>query len=782
MSSSKVARSVRRAPTKGCLLAVWFGALLAAAPSAAQIACEDPSFPQAIYRGTNDQLFFLADVNGDGRDDLMTIETEPTDFLTIRLADEAGLMGPRRDHAIGPWANRVRVADLDGDGLADIVVSKGALELVEILFNLGGGAFADPVAFDTGGGPIGLTLSDVDGDGHADLICCGPTADETGEVRVFHADGAGGLSLAAVREVGRRPIHIEAADLDGDGDRDLVTLDRDDGTISVLVNGGDGLFESRRLVFAGASDPSDLVLADANGDGTIDALLGDRNVLARSLTLFPGIGDGTFAPALRIPTTTVPIDIDAGDITGDGVVDILAAGERTSPAHLLVGRGEGIFFPPRPLQTPDEVLIELADVNGDGVLDLAFGEEEVNIVLGDARGLVFPSRLAVDGKANSVLAVDIDMDGDADIIAGVESRAEAVLAVFLNDGGGGFAERFVYPSTFSSNAVVAADFNGDGLLDLASAGGNVAVLIATAPGHYRDAQFLDVPSSASDIAAGDMNGDGRADLVVSREFGFDSITIFIGRGDGTFVSFAPQLLSDRPRQVAVGDVDGDGHLDVAATVHSVWLTLCRGNGEGTLEPPERLRLGTRNELFGLALHDMDADGSLDIITTLLGSGEEDVVIAWNDGSGGFPSTSVLPGAGYSTEVKIGDLNRDGVPDIVLSGVGYLLGLGDRSFGQVRRHNPGDRPMGVDVADFDGDGRDDLAVSNQEGRAVAVLVNPEWCVACAADLDGDGRLTVLDFLEFQTLFDAGDAKADFDGDGRLTLFDFLEFQSQFERGC
>jgi len=116
-------------------------------------------------------------------------------------------------------------------------------------------------------------------------------------------------------------------------------------------------------------------------------------------------------------------------------------------------------------------------------------------------------------------------------------------------------------------------------------------------------------------------------------------------------------------------------------------------------------------------------------------------------------------------------------------VSVLLNRGDGTFDPQQRFAAGDGPQSVALGDLDGDGDADMAVANLRSDDASVLLNQ--CAPsdpCPADLDGDGELTLFDFLAFQNLFDAGDLRADFDGDGSLTLFDFLAFQNAFDAGC
>ena len=120
---------------------------------------------------------------------------------------------------------------------------------------------------------------------------------------------------------------------------------------------------------------------------------------------------------------------------------------------------------------------------------------------------------------------------------------------------------------------------------------------------------------------------------------------------------------------------------------------------------------------------------------------------------------------------------------MLGNLSVLLNEGDGTFAPEVLYGVGGDPVAVASSDLDNDGDEDVVVANITGEAVSVLLNQCGDASpCPADLDGDGELTVFDFLEFQNLFDTGDLRADFDDDGELTLFDCLAFQNAFDAGC
>jgi hypothetical protein len=182
-------------------------------------------------------------------------------------------------------------------------------------------------------------------------------------------------------------------------------------------------------------------------------------------------------------------------------------------------------------------------------------------------------------------------------------------------------------------------------------------------------------------------------------------------------------------------------------------------------------------LYGLDLHDLDGDGDLDLFAI----DEPDLLVARNDGAGGFPEWTTYP-AVRSELLEIVDVNLDGFADAVIDAAVIMLGDAEGGFAPPLIHETGGRDTGGAVADIDGDGKLDLVAAARDRFRLGILYNQTPCEACRVDLDGDGALTIFDFLAFQNAFDAGEPRADFDGDGELTLFDFLAFLNEFQDGC
>jgi hypothetical protein len=423
--------------------------------------------------------------------------------------------------------------------------------------------------------------------------------------------------------------------------------------------------------FDTGSDPVAVAVADLTGDGIPDLVTADY--FGGTVSILRGNGDGSFQPAVSYPAGSGPGAVAVGDFDGDGIPDLAVADFGSNSVSILRGNGDGSFQAPKSYaagSSPTSVAV--ADFNGDGIPDLAVTDN--------------PS---VDN---------------------------GTLNVLRGNGDGSFQAPKSYAAGASPHSVVAADFNGDGIADLAVANSNadaVSVLLGNGDGSFQGPASYRVGRYPLRVAVGDFNGDGRPDLVTANTTD-STASVLLGNGDGTFrpaVSYADADLST----VAVGDVNGDGILDFVTTANfGSRVGVHLGNGDGTFRPV--VSYDTAQDTSAVAVADLNGDGVADVVTTSYFIDRVTVLLGKGDGS-------LQAAPSYSTEftptdVAVGDLNGDGVPDLVtadsiaLGGyVSVLLGNGDGSFRLAAYYPVNDSgPNGVVLGDFNGDGNLDMAVT------------------------------------------------------------------------
>jgi Bacterial Ig-like domain (group 3)/FG-GAP-like repeat/FG-GAP repeat len=319
-----------------------------------------------------------------------------------------------------------------------------------------------------------------------------------------------------------------------------------------------------------------------------------------------------------------------------------------------------------------------------------------------------------------------DFNGD-----GILDLATANGAVLLGNGDGTFTEAESLPASVAGSSIVVGDFNEDGIPDLAIANedsNNITVLLGYGDGTFTaPAASLPTGDEPMGIVTADFNGDGIPDLAVANA-GSNTITVLLGNGDGTFIATsasASPATGSSPESIAVGDFNGDGIPDLAvANEDSNNVTILLGNGNGAFTATATSP-STGDEPTGIVTADFSANGMLDLAVADGGG----VTVLLGDGTGNFVAgaTSTLYGDG-PVPIVIGDFNGDGIVDLaaVQSGgmlggyVDIALGNGSGGFtpasydGQVIDDDIGRDGFSVTVGDFNGDGISDLAAPANNG--------------------------------------------------------------------
>ncbi|MFC0389310.1 FG-GAP repeat domain-containing protein, partial [Muricoccus vinaceus] len=288
--------------------------------------------------------------------------------------------------------------------------------------------------------------------------------------------------------------NIAVADVDGDGNPDIVTSSRYGGTITVLKGDGAGNFAAPQS-FAAGEKSMGIALGDVNGDGKIDVVVGGER-LSGSISVLLGEGAGRFAAPQSITAIagTYTNDVALADVTGDGKLDIITTGSNHSVGAVLVGDGAGHFAAPQPFQGGRAAEgLAVADVTGDGRPDIIVADVFGGILVLTGQGagsFAAPQAVGSLSGVTSLAVADITGDGKLDIVTGSEYWGSGVKALG-GDGTGQFSAPYVvgglggFANLDGSRAfdVAVADVTADGLPDILAAGaGKITVLAAQADG------------------------------------------------------------------------------------------------------------------------------------------------------------------------------------------------------------------------------------------------------------------------------------------------------------
>jgi uncharacterized repeat protein (TIGR01451 family) len=328
-----------------------------------------------------------------------------------------------------PWP--VEIGDLDHDGVADLVATNFGDKTVSVKLGDGNATYHE-----AGGSPIPLSCSpnavnigDLDGDGIPDLatgdICNYPGGIDQITVLLGNGDGTFHAAPFPPLKLGAgvyAPCTIQLVDLNGDGKLDLVTADWQTSDVSVFLQNSTGPFgftQAPGSPFTPGTNPFEVTVGDFDGDGVIDLATADDG--DNAVAVFHGNGDGTFVPMPGSPIAvgSHPEGVRAGDLDGDGKLDLAVANYGSSTVSVLLGNGDGTFHaagPPTPVSGTNPYMVAISDLNGDGKPDLAtsnYSSNDVSVLFGNGDGTFAEASASPFGVGSGPYWVDIgDLDGD----------------------------------------------------------------------------------------------------------------------------------------------------------------------------------------------------------------------------------------------------------------------------------------------------------------------------------------------------------------------------------
>jgi hypothetical protein len=640
----------------------------------------------------------VADVTGGGKLDLVIGSNDtPTATITTLVGNGDGTFAPPVVSTFTPQGggaypmigSKMGIADINGDGAADLVVPDGQNGQLYILKGNKTGSFQYVGSIQNGSGPTEAFLTDLNGDGNPDLVVFGVLG---GNVTVYLGKGNAAFSAGTTYNLGPGPTNMLLTDLDGDGHPDIVS--------SVYQSQSGSQFNNQILFLHGNADgsfaaPTQIVssmqgtlidAADYNGDGIPDLVVLNQV----GIGIFVGQGNLTYKPVVSyIAGPTTVRDVAAGSFIAGGHRDVAMGVE--GGILELIGNGDGTFssVPFYDLGYPVGAAV-IADFNGDGNPDIAatVPAEYPRVLLGKGDGTFQPAadQNTTYGSGRGALTIaagNFSGNGDESLVAPSSGGTvpTGTPEVLWGNGNGSFTA----PVEEDSASTAIADFNGDGRADMVSlSGSNIAVLLGQAGGTFKPAQTpLRNPAIGATVfpptAVGDLNRDGKPDLVISS---VDGLEIWLGNGDGTFTY--------------------KGNL----------TTLADG--------------ATAGGSFGsAAIADLDGDGNPDLVLFSGSSVAASLSVLYGNGDGTFQAPVLYPISHYYQSLVVADINGDGKPDLILydaAGISAMRNLGSRTFAPEEHYVAGGSIGTLSVADVNRDGYPDIVVANDEGTTVAVLLN------------------------------------------------------------
>ena len=423
--------------------------------------------------------------------------------------------------------------------------------------------------------------------------------------------------FAPQASTGLAPYAVEVADMDGDGDKDLVTsnlVDQEFSTVSVLKNNGDGTFAAP-VDYAVGPNPTELRVADFSGDGKPDVVC--IAAQADFVTVLHNDGAGGLFNRHDYPVEEGAGGVDVGDYDGDGFIDFAVA-SLMGGVHVYRNTGNGAFvlwahfavsFGPTHIAS--------ADFNSDGRLDLVIGDTDVaQLFLNNGTG--FAAGVLVDNFGDGVQGVatgDFDDDGKPDFA--VTGRS---LSVYRNLGGGASFAKTAYLACENQSGIKTADMDGDGTIDITVSNylaNSVSVYSNDGTGHFGDKRDWGGGIAPNSHGIGDVNGDGKYDIVAAAsQLSQTTVNVLLNAGDRNYLARRDYSMLGASNGVAFADFNRDGYRDVVSVAYisnADGPFVFYGKPDGTLQDGIQIENWGNNLPTDVAVGDFNGDGWLDFV-------------------------------------------------------------------------------------------------------------------------------------------------------------------------
>ena len=701
--------------------------------------------PSVYNLSSSSSQLITADVNADGYPDLIALVSGA---FAVLLNNGNGTFAAPVYYGSGGY--NLAIGDFYQDGRIHIAAANGNLIIYR---NLGNGQFVQATIVNNVYATW-VSVADLNGDGFADMAVA---SSSNGYYTVLN-NGDGTFTPSALLQPGTN--YVTAADLNGDGMADLILSVYGQTSLSIALNQGNGTFAPPTPALLGsATVAGPTTVADIDGDGAPDLLLPD----GQNIAILRNVGAGYFAPPVFASGSSLgynPAPFALADMNKDGRLDIVAPETAANGNSFLIFLGQTTQACKYAV-TPNNIKVGSSS-GATGTLSVTAGSSCSWTAASSEPWITITS--GASGKGTGTVGYSVAANTD---VAREGTITAAEQTVPVTQVGGLPILQFGTPSTISvgssmATAVAMGDFNKDGKQDLAVAvsGGQIEVLLGKGDGTFAVPVAYNV-NSATQLIVADVNADGFPDLLALVSGNF---AVLLNNGNGTFA--APTYYGGANfSNIAVGDFYRDGRVHVAAAYgNGVYIFQNLGNGEFV----HTQTVGGTAAAWWVAVADFNGDGYDDLAMTS-GNTANSYSIMLNNGNGTFAAQVTTTTSFNALFVTAADLNGDGLPDLVLSNdagngngnvIGVLLNQGNATFGTpVTYAVPPNGPIYGSplVADLDGDGRPDLMIPNATG--IAVLRNLGSGVFEPADL----LLTGGPVYPYTTI-----ATIDLKGDGHLSV--------------
>ncbi|QQS30070.1 MAG: VCBS repeat-containing protein [Sphingobacteriales bacterium] len=621
---------------------------------------------------------YAADLDGDGDTDVLSASWSDNKIAWYEN-DGAGNFGAQQIiTTTAGGARSVYAADLDGDGDMDVLSASSQDDKIAWYENDGAGGFGtQQIISTTADYAISVYAADLDSDGDMDVLSA---SQNDNKIAWYENDGAGNFGAQQIISTvadGARSVY--AADLDGDGDIDVLSASFNDDKLAWYENDGFGNFGIQQIIFNSPGYPQGIYAAyaaDLDGDGDLDII--STALSEKKIAWQENDGTGNFGQQQIISTSAhTPISVYAADVDGDGDMDVLSASQYDDKIAWYENDGNGIFGIQQLISisaTTSARSVYTADLDGDGDLDVlsaSYWDNKIAWYENDGTGNFGTQQIITTSAINAtaVYTADLDGDGDADVLSA--SSGDDKIAWYENDGAGNFGtQQIISIAANGARSVYAADLDGDGDLDVLSASSDekIAWYENDGAGNFGTQQII---SLATDIPifvyTADLDGDGDLD-VLSASYWDNKIAWYENDGTGNFGT--QQIITTsaiNATAVYTADLDGDGDADIlSASSGDDKIAWYENDGAGNFGAQQIITTAA-NGARSVYAADIDGDGNLDVLS----ASQFDDKIAWyeNDGLGNFGVQQIISlVANGAWSVYAADLDGDGDMDLLSASI------------------------------------------------------------------------------------------------------------------
>ncbi|MGD9724414.1 MAG: FG-GAP-like repeat-containing protein [Pirellulales bacterium] len=511
-------------------------------------------------------------------------------------------------------------------------------------------------------GAQSVFAADVDGDGDMDVLSASLLDDK---IAWYENDGSQNFTAHTIITAADGGQSVFAADMDGDGDTDVLSASYNDDKIAWYENDGSQNFTAHTISTA-ANGAVSVFAADVDGDGDMDVL--SASLLDDKIAWYENDGSQNFTAHTITTAADRAWSVFAADVDGDGDMDVLSASYFDDKIAWYENDGSQNFTA-HTISTAanSAVSVFAADVDSDGDMDvLSASDDKIAWYENDGSQNFTPQTITTAANGGwSVFAADVDGDGDMDVLSA--SYFDSKIAWYENDGSQYFTPRTITNSAAGVRGVFAADMDGDGDTDVLSASiydNKIAWYENDGSQTFIAHTISTTANSAHSVFAADVDGDGDTDVLSASVFD-DKIAWYENDGSQNFTAHTITTTADGARSVFAADVDGDGDTDVlSASANDNKIAWYENDGSQNFTA--HTISTAANGAFSVFAADVDGDGDTDVLS----ASPHDDKIAWyeNDGNQNFTAHTISTAADWAASVFAADLDGDGDTDVLSASV------------------------------------------------------------------------------------------------------------------